>query len=197
MPASGVPTSGAASQSAGGASQSTGGASQSTGGASTPMASGSMAPQSSGLPASLSTTANFPSLSGYPICVSQCLAIAASAANCSSIILADCYCTNSTFADTIVSCTARECYTNIQQSEKIAQQYCDLATNATSLTFPTPPPSPALSSVSSVSIVTGPESTAANAGVVSAPVLDAKQANALLIGVVTALLGSFIGAALI
>ncbi|KAH7929547.1 hypothetical protein BV22DRAFT_1116802 [Leucogyrophana mollusca] len=173
------------------------------GGGTTSMASGSAAPQSSGPGGSLSatstTTANFPSLSGYPICVSQCLAIAASSANCTSVIAVDCFCVNATFADTIVSCTARECYANIQEAENLAKQFCNLATMPNSLSFPPPPPTTSLpgASVTPVSIVTGPESTTANAGTGFVPLLDATSLNALLMSMGVVIVGALAGATVI
>ncbi|OBZ65818.1 hypothetical protein A0H81_14127 [Grifola frondosa] len=46
--------------------------------------------------ATSTTTANFPSLSGYSDCVNSCLALAISDVGCNSIVDVNCYCANST-----------------------------------------------------------------------------------------------------
>ncbi|KIK80506.1 hypothetical protein PAXRUDRAFT_39604, partial [Paxillus rubicundulus Ve08.2h10] len=86
-----------------------------------------------------SSTAGFPTLTGYPICVPQCLALAASAAGCSSVIAVDCYCANPVFPGSLVNCTARACIGNLDLAQNLAQQYCNLASFAASLSFPNPP----------------------------------------------------------
>ncbi|KAF9222312.1 hypothetical protein BS17DRAFT_667779, partial [Gyrodon lividus] len=108
--------------------------------------------------ATLSSTAGFPTLTGYPICVSQCLAMAASTANCSSVIAVDCYCGNPEFPGALVNCTARACLGNLDLSQNLAQQYCNLASFAASLAFPDPPPATntlPTASITPVTIITG------------------------------------------
>ncbi|KAH7883450.1 hypothetical protein F5I97DRAFT_1905312 [Phlebopus sp. FC_14] len=121
---------------------------------------GSLIPSVPGLSVNvtLSSTAGFPSLTGYPICVSQCLAIAASAANCTSVIAVNCYCSNPLFSGSIVNCTARECIGNLDLSQSLAQQYCNLAQYPAQLSFPDPPPMASSlppTSITPVTIITG------------------------------------------
>ncbi|KIJ63483.1 hypothetical protein HYDPIDRAFT_29290 [Hydnomerulius pinastri MD-312] len=146
------------------------------------------------VPVTLSSTAGFPSLTGYPMCVSQCLAIAASAANCSSVIAVNCYCASPEFAGAIVNCTARECIGNLDLSQNLAQQYCNLAMFPASLSFPTPPPTSMLPSTSivPVTIITG---TAPPGSSGAAKVWDGARGAALGVGM--AIVGAFAGVVLV
>ncbi|EGO00517.1 hypothetical protein SERLA73DRAFT_178346 [Serpula lacrymans var. lacrymans S7.3] len=147
---------------------------------------------------SITTTssANYPSLSGYPTCVSQCLEIATSNANCTSVVSVNCYCNNTNFTNSIVSCVAQQCYNNIKQAETLAQQFCNLANYSTSLTFPSPPPTSSLASTSTAptTSVTGPATS--NAGVANAVAIDWSNTRTLVNMCVT-IGGVILGAALL
>ncbi|KAI5987628.1 hypothetical protein EDD15DRAFT_1472840 [Pisolithus albus] len=104
------------------------------------------------VPVTTSNTAGIPPLAGYPACVNLCLAHAARAANCTSVIAVECYCSNPIFPQALVNCTAQSCIDNLSIAENLAQQYCNVAaysysefstgsipTLPTSLSFPSPP----------------------------------------------------------
>ncbi|KAI6101433.1 hypothetical protein EDD16DRAFT_1731418 [Pisolithus croceorrhizus] len=124
------------------------------------------------IPVTTSNTAGIPPLTGYPACVTLCLAHAAHAANCTSVIAVECYCSNPVFPQALVNCTAQSCIENLSIAENLAQQYCNVAAYSysefstgsipalpTSLSFPSPPattPPPTFStSVTPASIFTG------------------------------------------
>ncbi|KAI6029087.1 hypothetical protein BKA83DRAFT_4214318 [Pisolithus microcarpus] len=124
------------------------------------------------VPITTSNTAGIPPLTGYPACVDLCLAHAAHAANCTSVIAVECYCSNPIFPQALVNCTAQSCIDNLSIAENLAQQYCNVAAYSysefstgsipalpTSLSFPSPPattPPPTFStSVTPASIFTG------------------------------------------
>ncbi|TFL07032.1 hypothetical protein BDV98DRAFT_587558 [Pterulicium gracile] len=116
--------------------------------------SSSAASESSSLSvASQTASAEFPSLSGYPSCVSNCLALSIAAAECLSPIEVDCYCgsTNATelFTSQMVACIEEVCPNEHDSAQSLAQEFCDLAANSTSLSFPesatsTPLPIPSM-----------------------------------------------------
>jgi len=72
------------------------------------------------------SSAPFPSLTGYPTCVTNCLTDAVAQVNCSSITAVACYCTNATFPTTLYNCVAANCSANVPSAEKLAQQFCAL-----------------------------------------------------------------------
>ncbi|KAI6043517.1 hypothetical protein EDC04DRAFT_2652064 [Pisolithus marmoratus] len=162
-----------------------------------------------------SSTAGFPPLTGYPACVTLCLAHAAYAANCSSVIAVNCYCSNPIFSQALVNCTAQSCLINLYAAENLAQQYCNLAafTNPgpatgsipalpTTLSFPSPPTtssSPTFpTSITPVSIITG----AVRNGDVRAARISMKEmwdggVKGAAMSVVVGIVGVFIGALLV
>ncbi|KIY71337.1 hypothetical protein CYLTODRAFT_450831 [Cylindrobasidium torrendii FP15055 ss-10] len=89
--------------------------------------------------ASSTTTAQLPTLSGYSVCVSTCLQLAISAANCSSVAAVDCYCGNTDFENSLTDCVLANgnsgCPGELQQAEGLASDFCALASTSTSLSF--------------------------------------------------------------
>jgi hypothetical protein len=110
------------------------------------------------------SSAQFPSLSGYPACVTGCFTLSTAAANCTTLVDVDCYCTerNNTrlFTAEMVACISDQCPDQLRSAEALAQQFCALAVSSTSLSFPqsattTPIPIPGSSSSSSSSTTSG------------------------------------------
>ncbi|EIW80192.1 hypothetical protein CONPUDRAFT_165787 [Coniophora puteana RWD-64-598 SS2] len=161
------------------------------------------------------SSANWPTLSGYPTCVTNCLQEAVSAANCSSIIDVDCYCSNAVFESTIVDCTAQGCYSSVSSAESLAQQFCDRATynvsvtatgtssasisistsTSFSLTFPsaTPPSTSASASGTGSGGSSGSSPTGSTGGAVALT----KDVTGLSMSMGVAMLGVLAGAALL
>jgi len=88
--------------------------------------------------ATSTSTAQYPSLSGVPPCATTCFETAISDSNCSSVIDVNCFCVSGKFPKGIVSCISTTCPTLLNSTEQLAQQFCNLATNSTSLSFPEP-----------------------------------------------------------
>jgi len=88
--------------------------------------------------ASSTNTAQYPSLTGIPDCANQCFDTAVAAANCSSVVDVNCYCVSPKFPQGIVSCISTTCPTLLNVTEQLAQQFCNLTTPSSSLSFPTP-----------------------------------------------------------
>ncbi|KAF9468061.1 hypothetical protein BDZ94DRAFT_838842 [Collybia nuda] len=84
------------------------------------------------------TTAEFPPLSGYSSCVTGCLAMGSGAANCTSVVDINCFCVSQRFTKELVSCISAGCPQELTTAESLAQHFCDLTSNKTSLSFPTP-----------------------------------------------------------
>ncbi|KAI8968831.1 hypothetical protein BD414DRAFT_503677 [Trametes punicea] len=91
--------------------------------------------------ASVTSSAQFPSLSGLSDCANQCFALAISQDGCNSIVDVNCYCTNTTrFTSGLVACISTQCPGDLASVESISEQFCARAATSTSLSFPTPPP---------------------------------------------------------
>ncbi|RDB25598.1 hypothetical protein Hypma_006591 [Hypsizygus marmoreus] len=105
------------------------------------------------------STAQFPSLSGYSPCVSNCLAVGSSSANCTSVVQVDCFCKSKRYTPAIVKCIANACPAELLTAESLAQKFCDLASHSTSLSFPS---TSITSSSTSTSSGTTPPATSAN-----------------------------------
>jgi len=98
-------------------------------------------------PATSTVTAQFPSLSGVSDCVTQCLQSAVSQVNCTTIIDTSCYCGQQAFANATASCAATTCPDQVDATENLAKQFCNVA--SASLSFP---PTPSSSTISSGSV---------------------------------------------
>ncbi|KAI0060567.1 hypothetical protein BV25DRAFT_945030 [Artomyces pyxidatus] len=123
-------------------------------------------PSSGSLSATSTSAAPFPSLSGYPTCVTDCLTHAVADANCTSITEVNCYCSNKTFPADLFSCvSAANCTTNISSAESLAQQFCGLASTSLSLSFPSTSAPP--SSASPSSSTSPPSSSATSSSAVT------------------------------
>ncbi|KAL4079047.1 hypothetical protein J3A83DRAFT_4367767 [Scleroderma citrinum] len=157
-----------------------------------------------------SSTAGFPALTGYPICVSMCLAHAAFVANCTSVIAVNCYCSNPEFPPALVNCTAQACLINLYAAEYLAQQYCNLAGYSdappgpggapvppTPLSFPsppsTPPPPTFPTSITPVQIITGAATPISG----SVHVWDGSIAKGMWMSMAAGLFGGAVGALLV
>ncbi|KAF8071899.1 hypothetical protein FPV67DRAFT_1779037 [Lyophyllum atratum] len=90
---------------------------------------------STSMSATPTTSAQFPSLSGFSTCVTNCLQLAVSV-NCSSVADVNCYCTSKRFTQDIVVCAATSCPGEITTVESLAQRFCSLASQPASLSFP-------------------------------------------------------------
>lgn len=75
---------------------------------------------------STTSSAPFPSLTGYPTCVTNCLTDAVAQVNCSSITAVACYCTNQTFPAALYACVASNCGANVPSAENLAQRFCSI-----------------------------------------------------------------------
>ncbi|KAL5531844.1 hypothetical protein ACEPAF_5407 [Sanghuangporus sanghuang] len=85
-----------------------------------------------------STSTAFPSLSSYSACVDNCLQVAVSASNCSSVTNTACYCASSIFPSAIVQCASDQCSDELSTAEDLAQAFCNLSSPTVSLDFPAP-----------------------------------------------------------
>jgi len=103
-------------------------------------------------------TADFPTLSGYSDCVTNCFAVAVASVNCPSLTAHECYC-NSTnvegFKQSTISCLTSGCPQELLTGEQLAQRFCIVEPSATSISFP-PPPSTLSSILSSLSLSSSP-----------------------------------------
>ncbi|TFK60514.1 hypothetical protein BDN72DRAFT_850471 [Pluteus cervinus] len=104
----------------------------------------------------------FPSLGGYPTCVTDCLAQASAAASCNSVVDVNCFCPNPHFTDTLDTCIFTQCPDQLKSAQNLAQQFCNLTSPSptTSLSFP---PVPSFSSSSSASSSSSSSSSAPSA----------------------------------
>ncbi|KAI5119298.1 hypothetical protein M0805_008213 [Coniferiporia weirii] len=113
------------------------------------------------------TTTAFPSLSTYSTCVVECLDLAVSAPNCTSLTDVACYCANSSFSDTLNGCVSSNCTSELTSAENLAQQFCNLETPSVSLSFPASSTSHSASGASnstSTSTSTVPASSSSGSG---------------------------------
>ncbi|KAI0045545.1 hypothetical protein FA95DRAFT_121184 [Auriscalpium vulgare] len=97
-----------------------------------------VAPSSGSASATTTSSAAFPSLAGYPTCVTDCLATSISDVNCTSITDVNCYCVNgSNFPVDLFACVSDvNCVGNLQSAESLAQKFCLIASSSVSLSFP-------------------------------------------------------------
>jgi len=91
----------------------------------------------SGTPSRTSSAA-FPTLSGYSSCVVSCLSLSVAQTNCTSQVDVNCFCPHPRFAPALVACVTATCPSELLLAEGLAQRFCALATTSTSLEFPTP-----------------------------------------------------------
>ncbi|KAG5724695.1 hypothetical protein E4T56_gene3751 [Termitomyces sp. T112] len=82
------------------------------------------------------SSAQFPSLSGFSDCVTNCLQLAVADTNCTSIIDVNCYCKTSRFTRSLVNCTESSCQQEVGTAESLAQQFCFIGNASASLSFP-------------------------------------------------------------
>ncbi|KAJ7596458.1 hypothetical protein C8J56DRAFT_917481 [Mycena floridula] len=85
--------------------------------------------------ASATSSAQFPSLSGYSSCVATCLTETVAAMNCSSIVLVDCYCPEKAFPSDLTSCFKTSCPAELPAAESLVEQFCGLASSSRSISF--------------------------------------------------------------
>ncbi|KAF5317309.1 hypothetical protein D9611_003596 [Ephemerocybe angulata] len=103
---------------------------------------------------STTSSAEFPSLSQYPACVSNCLAMAVAAASCQSVVDVNCFCVKPVFPQELYTCINKDCPTELTSAEDLAQRFCRIASASPTLTFPTSTPTPSSTSTSSTSTST-------------------------------------------
>ncbi|GLB40386.1 putative CFEM domain containing protein [Lyophyllum shimeji] len=163
---------------------------------------------SSSMPATPTSSALFPSLSGFSTCVTNCLQLAVSV-NCSSVAEVNCYCKSSRFTQDIVNCAATNCPGDLTTVETLAQRFCNLASQPASLSFPstTSKPSSTLTSSSaptntapsatSDSTSTSPSPTASNAASSGAFAGSGNFGSSTFLGMGVASLGVILGAFLV
>ncbi|KAJ1305970.1 hypothetical protein OPQ81_010685 [Rhizoctonia solani] len=85
------------------------------------------------------TTTSWPSLQDASTCVANCLQVATSQANCSTIIDVHCYCASPQFRSALVQCAASNCPGDLSSAENYGQQFCNII--SVSLTYPPAPTS--------------------------------------------------------
>ncbi|KAF9648427.1 hypothetical protein BDM02DRAFT_3115470 [Thelephora ganbajun] len=107
-------------------------------------------------------TADFPTLSGYSDCVTNCFAVAVASRNCPSLTAPQCYC-NSTNVDgfkrEIILCLTGNCPQELLTGEQLAQRFCRVGPSGTSISFPPLPSSLSSTSPSLSSSSPSPTST--------------------------------------
>ncbi|EDR07896.1 uncharacterized protein LACBIDRAFT_294490 [Laccaria bicolor S238N-H82] len=90
------------------------------------------------------SSAQFPSLSGYSSC-----------ANCTSVVDVNCFCISTNFTQSLTGCIAQGCPAELSSAEALAQQFCNIASSKPSLSFSiTSIPSSSSSSSSTVPATT-------------------------------------------
>ncbi|KAG7441267.1 uncharacterized protein BT62DRAFT_937303 [Guyanagaster necrorhizus] len=99
------------------------------------MSSGTASSGSASLSVSSTLSAALPSLSGYSTCVTNCLQLAIAYANCTSVADVDCYCGTTIFPASLTGCISSDCSDQLSTSESLSQQFCNLASPSTSLSF--------------------------------------------------------------
>ncbi|KAJ7182292.1 hypothetical protein C8R43DRAFT_966654 [Mycena crocata] len=151
-------------------------------------------------------SAALPNLSGVSSCVTNCLAIAASAAGCTSEVAVDCFCVNpQPYTTSLLTCLG-PCPEQVSSAEALVQQFCAAAAQPTSLSFGSFTPSSASTSASnshsasgstSVNLTSVPPSSTANTSPSTTPNAGAKivlglgsLGTAVVVGVVSGILGA-------
>ncbi|KAF9444112.1 hypothetical protein P691DRAFT_361923 [Macrolepiota fuliginosa MF-IS2] len=119
------------------------------------------------------SSAAFPSLSGYPPCVSNCLATTISSVGCTSIVDVNCFCPSDRFPLTLVNCISAACSDQISSGESLAQQFCRLSNSTITPSFPL---IPATTTATSTSLTTASSSSASG----TLPSSPASTSNAAL-----------------
>ncbi|KAJ7238691.1 hypothetical protein C8J57DRAFT_1373615 [Mycena rebaudengoi] len=123
--------------------------------------------------ASATLSADLPSLSGVPVCVTDCMAQAAEAAGCISVAAVDCFCVspNSTAYTTTFAACLGACPPDAPAAEALVERFCAQAVRSTSLSFPSVRPSSStsrpVSSSGSPSTTSGSLSTSTMPGTLS------------------------------
>ncbi|KAH9012190.1 hypothetical protein EDB84DRAFT_1569301 [Lactarius hengduanensis] len=117
---------------------------------------------------STTSSAPYPTLTGYPSCVTDCLTYAVAQANCTSITAVNCYCPSRVFPDALYTCVAGNCSTDVPSAENLAQQFCALdnvtvSFSSTAAPSPSSPSSPSASAATSTSSSSSSSSNAASA----------------------------------
>ncbi|KAI9452813.1 hypothetical protein F5148DRAFT_1235305 [Russula earlei] len=150
-----------------------------------------VAPRSS---MTLTSSAPFPSLTGYPACVTNCLTDAVAKVNCTSVTAVACYCPNVNFPIALYSCVASTCGADIPSAESLAQQFCALDNITLSFVstaaISTPVP---LASQTPTGSTTSPNSNTPNAALTLSWMSDTRGWT----GMAFAACGAVFGAALI
>ncbi|KAH9032585.1 hypothetical protein EDB85DRAFT_1203760 [Lactarius pseudohatsudake] len=141
---------------------------------------------------SATSSAPYPTLTGYPSCVTDCLTYAVAQANCTSITAVNCYCPSRVFPDALYTCVAGNCSTDVPSAENLAQQFCALDSVTVSFSS-TAAPSPSSPSSPSASAATSASSTSSNAASASSWTSDTRGWAAM----VAAACGALFGAALL
>ncbi|KAH9067692.1 hypothetical protein EDB87DRAFT_20862 [Lactarius vividus] len=144
---------------------------------------------------STTSSAPYPSLTGYPSCVTDCLTYAVAQANCTSITAVNCYCPSRIFPDALYTCVAGNCSTNVPSAESLAQQFCALDNVTVSFSSTAAPSSssPSSPSASSTTSISSSSSTSSNAASGSSWTSDTRGWTAM----VAAACGALLGAALL
>ncbi|KAF8190901.1 hypothetical protein BJ912DRAFT_316317 [Pholiota molesta] len=111
--------------------------------------------------ATSTSTAQYPSLSNVPTCVSDCLASGISRVGCSSVVDVNCFCVKPNFTAELVACILANCPDQVSSSETLAQQFCNVASLSPSLSFPPVPTTTSSPATTSDSTTTAPPTTSA------------------------------------
>ncbi|KAH8996878.1 hypothetical protein EDB92DRAFT_1842554 [Lactarius akahatsu] len=146
---------------------------------------------------STTSSAPYPTLTGYPSCVTDCLTYAVARANCTSITAVNCYCPSRIFPDALYTCVAGNCSTDVPSAENLAQQFCALDNVTVSFSSTAAPPpsssSPSSPSASAATSTSSSSSSSSNAASVSSWTSDTRGWTAM----VAAACGALFGAALL
>ncbi|KAI9441579.1 hypothetical protein H4582DRAFT_1933607 [Lactarius indigo] len=139
---------------------------------------------------STTTSAPYPSLTGYPSCVTDCLTFAVARANCTSITAVNCYCPSRIFPDALYTCVAGNCSTNVPSAENLAQQFCALDNVTVSFSSTAAPSSSSSPSASSTTSTSSLSSTSSNAASLSSWTPDIRGWTTMVAGACGALFGA-------
>ncbi|KAI9465221.1 hypothetical protein BJY52DRAFT_672340 [Lactarius psammicola] len=142
---------------------------------------------------STTTSAPYPSLTGYPSCVTDCLTFAVARSNCTSITAVNCYCPSRIFPDALYTCVAANCSTNVPSAENLAQQFCALDNVTVSFASTAAPSTSTSPSASSTTPTSSTNSTPSNAASTLSWTPDTRGWTAMVV----AACGAFFGAALL
>ncbi|KAH9175011.1 hypothetical protein EDB89DRAFT_430381 [Lactarius sanguifluus] len=143
------------------------------------------------------SSAPYPTLTGYPSCVTDCLTFAVARANCTSITAVNCYCPSRIFPDALYTCVAGNCSTNVPSAENLAQQFCALDNVTVSFSSTAAPSSPSSSSSSPSASSTTSTSSSGSAASNAASVLSWTSDTRGWTAMVAVACGALFGAALL